>query len=79
MTTHLHPTQFGLINLKKDSRGRVRFSVDGFRFEVSKGGTISVYQRGRDGEHPASFVEAFEFAKPGTLRILAEAVEMATL
>lgn len=72
----IHPTQLGLIELKKDSRGRVRFCCDGFRFEVTKTGKVNVYKRTTRSEYP-SMISAFVRPKAQTLRVLAEAIELA--
>lgn len=60
--------------LKIDSRGRVRFSSQGFRFEITKNG-MNVYERmniyGRSQETPAYFnVNRLSLA---TLRLIVEA------
>ena len=64
--------------LKIDSRGRVRFSAQGCRFEVTKRG-LNVYDRsryfGQVEEVPASFFNVNRLTNE-TLKLLAEAVNL---
>ncbi len=68
--------------LRCDSRGRVRFTFNTIRYEVSRSGRVTVYERttyGHQGERArwADGLLVTEASNPALLRTLANAIELA--
>ncbi len=65
--------------LKRDARGRVRFSFQGMRYEVSKSGELDIYYRSekQENQSPIGNIGWTASRNPKLLRTLADALELA--
>jgi hypothetical protein len=64
--------------LTPDHRGRVRFSHEGTRYEVTKTGVVNAYERHSPfGENVMRYND-FDYTNVALLRTMANAIELAT-
>lgn len=65
--------------LNRDRRGRVRFTHEGMRYEVTKTGMVNAYERHNIfGESPLPLRQNFDPTDLNLLRTMANAIALAT-